>query len=170
MNEVWKDVEGYEGLYQVSSEGNVFSLRRRRKVSLHNTSNGYMQVHLWKGGKPEYLYVHRLVATAFCERVNAEDIHVNHKDENRKNNAASNLEWCTNKYNHVYGNYRQKQFETKRKNGKTTAVFQYAPSGELVAKYDSMHKAAEATGVPRHAIKSAGDSGLVSRGYYWILK
>ena len=170
MNEVWKDVEGYEGLYQVSSEGNVFSLRRKRKVSLHNTSNGYLQVHLWKGGKPEYLYVHRLVAVAFCKRKNAEDLHVNHKDENRKNNAASNLEWCTNRYNHAYGTYRQKQFETKRKNGKNMVVFQYSVSGELVARYDSMHKAAEATGVTRQTIRNSSDTGLVRRGYYWVLK
>ena len=169
MKEDWKDVKGYEGLYQVSSMGNVKSLRRKRFIHQHDTSNGYMQVHLWKGGKAEYLYVHRLVANAFINRKCAEDLHVNHKDENRKNNSSANLEWCTNKYNHAYGNYRAKQFEAKRLNGKNKYVFQFSKDGNLLMKYRSMHHAERITGVLRKDIKAASDSGTLKKDYYWTL-
>ena len=113
--EQWKNIEGYEGLYQVSNEGRIKSLHReiiykdgRKKVLeeriLHNfiSDLGYYHVMLSKDGVPKRYKVHRLVAKAFIP--NPENLPViNHKDENPKNNVVENLEWCTQGYNVHYG-------------------------------------------------------------------
>ena len=113
MKEIWKDIEGYEGLYQVSNLGRVKSLTKmvgrgkrykvcERIVSLQKAPNGYMRLHLDKDGERKYFSVHRLVAQAFVENPNNLP-HVNHKNETKTDNAVSNLEWCTPKYNSNYG-------------------------------------------------------------------
>lgn len=113
--EVWKDVKGYEGLYQVSNKGNVKSLdrlivykdgRKRKFKGVKLTSNtgkhGYPYVILSKNEHNKTFKVHRLVARAFIP--NPDNLpQVNHKDENRANNNVENLEWCTTKYNINYG-------------------------------------------------------------------
>ena len=105
--EIWKDIPGYENLYQVSSYGNVRSLNYRNKHITHNLKlyldkHGYYRVDLHKNGKIEKWLVSRLVATVFIP--NPHNLpQVNHKDENKTNNNVKNLEWCTNEYNHNYG-------------------------------------------------------------------
>lgn len=113
--EQWRNIEGYEGLYQVSDEGRVKSLHReivykdgRKKVIeeriLHNILSdlGYYHVMLSKDGSPKRYKVHRLVAKAFIPNPNNLPI-INHKDENPKNNLVENLEWCDQNYNVHYG-------------------------------------------------------------------
>ena len=113
--EIWKDIEGYEGLYQVSNYGNVRSLNYAKagKVKELKQGNwrGYKNVDLWKNGKGKSFKVHRLVAQAFIENPN-EYLCVNHKDENKQNNHVSNLEWCTHKYNSNYGTGRERVAKT----------------------------------------------------------
>lgn len=101
--EIWKDIKGYEGLYQVSNEGNVVRLwKKSKKLISQETSRGYKRVHLYKNGISQHHSVHRLVATAFVE--NPDNLpQVNHKDENPGNNKVENLEWCDAKYNRNYG-------------------------------------------------------------------
>ena len=105
--EIWKDIPGYENLYQVSSYGNVRSLNYRNKHITHNLKlyldkYGYYRVDLHKNGKIEKWLVSRLVATVFIP--NPHNLpQVNHKDEDSKNNRVENLEWCTAKYNVNYG-------------------------------------------------------------------
>ena len=105
--EIWKDVKGYEGLYQVSNLGRVKSLNYRRSgkerlLSLAHDKDGYLYVCFRKNGKQKLHKVHRLVAQAFIP--NPDNLpQVNHKDENKTNNNVKNLEWCTNEYNHNYG-------------------------------------------------------------------
>ena len=106
--EVWKDIEGYEGLYQVSNLGNVKSFPRHGTrtnqvffLSQSKDSKGYMRVWLSNGKVQKNFKVHRLVASAFVENPNNLP-QVNHKDENKQNNNANNLEWCDNRYNSVY--------------------------------------------------------------------
>ena len=111
MQEIWKDVEGFEGIYQVSNMGRVRSLdhvaNSRNGVPQHHRGkilkqsadrHGYKRVHISKDGIAKSVRVHRLVAQAFCEKPNGMDI-VNHLDNNPSNNCSSNLEWTDDKGN-----------------------------------------------------------------------
>lgn len=104
MNEIWKDIEGYEGKYQISSLGRVRSLEREvcgtlscrmipEKIMSQQSIHGYMAVWLRKQGEHKKAYIHRLVAYAFMGHCVSEQ--VNHKDKDRGNNHVTNLEWCT---------------------------------------------------------------------------
>lgn len=114
--EIWKDIVGYEGLYQVSNNGLVRSFYFGKIRILKPTINksGYYQVSLKKDGVGKSHLVHRLVATSFIEN-NDNLPMVNHKDEDRLNNNVDNLEWCTNKYNVNYGNRNKKLSESLSK-------------------------------------------------------
>ena len=119
--EAWKDIKGYEGRYQVSSLGNVRSLNYRKtgKPSLlkqFDTGEGYLCVALYTEGKRKERKVHGLVAEAFCENPDPDKYSmVNHKDENKANNEASNLEWCDNVYNVNYGTRNRRLSDSLRK-------------------------------------------------------
>ena len=126
---VRKPVSGYEGYYEVDQFGRVFSLGRvvtvkdgdriyekpiagrQMKQTMHD--KGYKTVSLTKDGKTKTLFVHRLVADAFIENPNNLPM-VNHKDEDKTNNFAENLEWCTNEYNLSYGTARHRQAKKLR--------------------------------------------------------
>lgn len=117
-NEIWRNIEGYEGLYQVSNQGNVRSLNYKQtgmvqvlKPGKH--TRGYLLVTLYKDGKAKGCKVHRLVAQAFLP--NPDNLpQVNHKDENPSNNRVENLEFCTAKYNTNYGSRNQRASESNR--------------------------------------------------------
>ena len=129
MKEVWKDIAGFEGLYQVSNLGNVRSLDRtefltnqhnqygrKRKggvVKQFHDKRGYMVVTFSKGCKLKQLKVHRLVAMAFLPNL-CNHPQVNHKDENKENNRVDNLEWCTNIYNANYGTRNERMSESMK--------------------------------------------------------
>lgn len=100
MEEIWKDIEGYEGIYQVSNIGRVKCVQNHKCLNQY-TSKGYKLVSLRKEGVFKSVSVHRLVAKAFCNGY-FEGAVVNHKDENPLNNNAENLEWCTRSYNATY--------------------------------------------------------------------
>lgn len=113
MQEIWKDIKGYEGLYQVSSMGNVKSLnynhtKEEKILRLGVDSNKYLIVNLYKNSKGKSLRVHRLVLRAFNPVENMDKLEVNHKDENKQNNNLNNLEWCDKKYNNNYGTRTQR--------------------------------------------------------------
>lgn len=109
--EIWKDIKEFEGLYQVSNMGHVRSLDRTDKkgqfrfgrvlADKHN-NRGYHTIALSRDGTTKYRLIHRLVAMAFLDNPNKLP-EVNHIDEDKANNAASNLEWCTSEYNLNYG-------------------------------------------------------------------
>lgn len=106
--EIWKDIGGYEGMYQVSSFGRVKSLERKsqntkRHIKEHfikqfDDTNGYLRFSMFKNKKKVTLSIHRIVAETFIPNPNNYPC-VNHKDGNKQNNCIENLEWCTYKYN-----------------------------------------------------------------------
>lgn len=100
--EIWRDCKGYEGKYQVSDLGRVWSISGQKYLTGSLDKDGYIRVTLTaKNGKVKIERVHRLVALAFLE--NPEGLpQVNHKDENKQNNCLENLEWCSNLYNTTY--------------------------------------------------------------------
>lgn len=110
--EIWEDIKGYEGLYQVSSLGNVKSLNynhtKKEKVLKPRTiKDGYQQVILYSNGKIKPMLVHRLVVQAFLPNPYKLQ-EVNHIDENPSNNNAENLEWCEHRYNLNYGSHNER--------------------------------------------------------------
>ena len=105
--EEWRDIEGYEGLYQISNLGRVKSLRnnkaRKEKIlKVKKNTTGYLYLSLYKNNVSKNYLLHRLVAKAFLENPNNYPC-INHKDENKENNNINNLEWCTYLYNSRYG-------------------------------------------------------------------
>lgn len=115
MQEEWRAVVGFEGLYEVSSLGNVCSLHKGKPMIMKQTlfRNGYLGISLCYG-KRRYFngLVHRLVAQAFIPNPNNLP-QVNHKDENKINNCVENLEWCTARYNYNYGNAIKRAVSTR---------------------------------------------------------
>lgn len=108
--EIWKDVKGYEGIYQISNYGrlkeiiqwnpgkHIWETRERILTPSSNGRGGYMLYGLRKDKKRKNHYIHRMVAEAFLDNPNNYPV-VNHIDYNRKNNKVENLEWCTQLYN-----------------------------------------------------------------------
>lgn len=102
MKEIWKDCKGYEGKYQVSNLGRVWSIGSQKYLKGSYDKDGYIQVYLTaKNGKTKIEKIHRLVALAFLDNPNNYP-QVNHKDKNKQNNCVDNLEWCDIKYNNTY--------------------------------------------------------------------
>lgn len=179
MNVFWKKVKGYEGLYEVSNAGHVRSVDRyvkcnhgvakRSGKTLKETERrkGYLCVNLSKNGKSRSVEIQRIVATAFLP--NPEGLPcVNHKDENKKNNSAENLEWCTYAYNNNYGNRKAKCRE-KTTNGKMSKkIFQYSRDGELLNEFPSLAEAHRRYGFDASKISlCARNKRKSAYGYIW---
>lgn len=125
LEEVWKDIVfkdkgityDYSGKYQVSSLGRVRSLIHSNPIIIKTFTqqDGYLRVNLYKNGKVNKFYIHRLVAFMFVinEKPDSYTI-VNHMDENKQNNKASNLEWCDIKYNANYGTAQKRKAESQK--------------------------------------------------------
>jgi len=139
MNEIFKDIKGYEGLYQVSNKGNVKSLpkgdgngnrERLLKPEIDTRKNTqYCRVTLSKQGKVKRFLVHRLVAEAFLSNDDNKP-YINHIDNNGLNNNITNLEWCTQTENMIHSSKQGRQDEVRSKGGKAMAKIAYAKAAE----------------------------------------
>ena len=125
MEEIWRPVVGYEGLYEVSSMGRVKSLNYNKtgregfltpEIKKGDGMLPYMRVIMHKDKKQKKFLVHRLVAQAFIPNPLGLP-QVNHKDCDVQNNKAENLEWCDARYNTTYGDAKKKMIDTKRRTG-----------------------------------------------------
>ena len=154
--EVWKDIKGFEGLYQVSNTGRIRALDRKigyRKGRLRNwkgtekhpteNAKGYLKVSLFKDGKSVTREVQRFVAEAFISNPECKE-QVNHIDGNKHNNNVSNLEWTTPRENTIHS------FTVLKRGIKK--VSQYDLQGNYIRTFDSIKEAAEKTHSPRTAI------------------
>jgi len=169
IKEVWSDIDGYEGLYQISNYGRVKSLKRKtyrenryghtflnhnEKILKNNTrKDGYVNTTLYKDGKAKSYAIHRLVAQHFVINPNNYK-EINHKDENKTNNFAGNLEWCTRTYNNRYS--------------KSKKVNQYDLKGNYIKTWDSIKEAAEANNAILGNISNCcKEKAKKTAGYIW---
>jgi hypothetical protein len=164
--EVWKDIKGYEGLYQVSNFGRVKSLsngrarkEKMRKISVR--SGGYLYVGLYKNNKGQKFSVHRLVAEAFVPNPNKLN-EVNHKDENATNNCADNLEWCTRSYNNNYGTRNERAAKSRSKPVVCVELGEVYSGAEDAARKLRLHGS--------HIIACCDGERKTTGGYHWRYK
>ena len=170
MVERWRPIVGFPD-YLISDFGRVKSLSRDYKYGSHGDlilkisfrKNGYGKVDLYRDRKAFTKSIHRLVAEAFIPNPNNLP-EVNHKDEDKANNFASNLEWCTTLYNNNYGSHCQKLSESVSRK-----VAQYSIDGELLEIWDSATVAAKRLNIVRQGISRACKTGLSAGGYKWRL-
>lgn len=151
MKEIWKDIKGFEGFYQISNFGRVKSLDRfvngnhincdyqfvkGKMLKLRKNRCGYWVVMLRKNRAFKTVLVHRLVAEAFIPNPNNLP-YINHKDENPANSVVTNLEWCTAKYNLEYSNVAERIQKTKFRK-----VIQFDMNMNEIRRWNSLKEAA----------------------------
>ena len=182
MKEVWKDIPGYEGLYQVSNLGRVKSLERvvrnpryksgvmhqPEKIKTPSVKNGYLKLSLHNDGISKNYYLHRLVADAFIPNPDNKEA-VNHINGNKLDNKVENLEWTTAKenVNHAIITGLSK---TNQKNQKSSSkpVAQYDRNMNLIKIYPSMKEAERETGISHSSISWCCSGRFkVGGGYIW---
>ena len=184
--EIWRDIQGYEGLYQVSNLGRVKSLERvcpkknggsyyhKEKILCQGTrsrkgkgSLGYKQVDLSKDSKRRTMAVHRLVAMAFIPNPKNLPM-INHKDENPRNNEADNLEWCDGSYNQAYGTLPE-----RRKYMCTKPIVMCDRNGKELRTFLSVSEAARAMNCSNglgNIVNCIKNKRRTAYGYIWKYK
>ena len=179
VEEIWKDIKGYEGLYQVSNTGKIRSLDhyasngikdilyKGKILSPGNNSRGYLFVGLCKKNKVTHKYIHRIVAETFLNNQNNKAT-VNHIDGNKSNNNVNNLEWATYSENELHcvrvlGNNRQKEYSPKK------AVLQYDLKGNFIKEDESTREATRQTGAKAICEVCKGKR-MTSGGFIWRYK
>ena len=170
--EIWKPVRNYEGLYEVSNMGRVRSLERtawigkgcyrtvpERILKARKNRGGYLQVNLYKEGKMKRCSVHQLVAQVFCENLEGYK-EINHIDENKLNNRADNLEWCSRSYNMHYGTRTEKI---------SKPIFSVDKKSGLIMWWKSAKEAEDCTGIAHQNISKCCKGKIKSAGgHIWF--
>lgn len=141
---MWKDIKGYEGLYQISDDGHVRRLLKNgRTKPVKNREGLYLSVSLSKKSKRRSYNIHRLVAEAFLDRpANADE--VNHKDGNKWNNDISNLEWVSQRENMLHAMQQLNKFPWGKPPRKIRCLDK--ETGEVVAEFYSIAEASRVFG------------------------
>lgn len=190
MKEIWKDIQDYEELYQVSNLGRIKSLKRTFKIynrfsalsninvkekikKLTKDKNGYLIVSISKNGYEKKCKVHRLVAQTFVPNPNRYN-EINHIDGNKRNNNVSNLEWCTRNKNmkHASETNLMKPI-LGQKNPLSKAVIQYDKNMNKIAEYGSINEAGRKTGYGSQNIGNCCRGAKhckTAYGYIWKYK
>lgn len=173
--EIWKDVKGWEGYYQVSNLGRFASFinvgihkpdGKKRIKPVFKRKNGYYIVVLTKDGKSKYEYIHRLVAKAFCSNIN-NYTEIDHIDADKSNNMANNLRWVSRKENQSNPHAQQERLRVAKERG--FAVAQYSLDGKFIKEFYSLREVARTyPNINRQRIRDCA-KGLISSvcGYKW---
>lgn len=187
VTEVWRDIPGYQGVYQISNLGRVKSLSREityeptkfypngrvrvlkeKILTPCKDKKGYEFVQLFKNGFFKCKRIHRLVAEAFIPNPDNLPL-VNHKDCIRNNNTVDNLEWCTDEYNCNYGGAVEKRISQIRR-----PVLQYTLNGEFIKEWESATAFVATLGIKQgngtNILKACKGIYKQAFGYKWKLK
>lgn len=166
MQEIWKEVVGYDKPFEVSNYGRLrakFSrngkpINEYRQIETTDNGNGYLRFARRKDGKPKTVYVHKVVASAFIKNPRGLT-EINHLDENKHNNNANNLEWCTHKENCQHGTRNQRSGQKHAK---------WVECVETGIIYTSIAQAAKAMGCVKSAIGNClNGRAKTCGGYHW---
>ena len=177
--EVWKDIEGYEGRYQVSNIGRVKSLERTASIKNGKRTvperilrpkaerTGYLRINLYdSSGKMKSFFIHRLVCEAFHENPKNKP-EVNHINENKLDNRACNLEWVTAKENSNHGTRNARIGKANIKN-KSKPVGQYTTAGKLIKVWQSTNEVERQLGFSHGHVSDVARGKLkTAYGYVW---
>lgn len=186
MREIWKTIEGFEGLYEISNHGRLKSFKSNKEgyiLSNKNSKGDYLSVVLTnkETKRKRYVRLHRLVAEAFIPNPRCLP-QVNHKDGDKQNNHVDNLEWCTSKENMKHAiNHNPnilKGINDYNRYVKPKRIQQFSLSGKFLAEYANAVEASQATGVcARNILQVAGKEeyrpGLIRKqagGFVWKFK
>lgn len=185
MNEFWKDVVGFEGLYQVSNLGRLKSFKSNksgRVLRNVNKTGGYININLIRKGKFRSVKLHILVAETFLGKKPFKGAEVNHRDLNKQNNCASNLEWVTRSENvaHAIKHHPNmlKGMINYNQNIRPVPILQFDMGLNLIGEYKNSTEAATSTGVCRRNILQVASKdeympGLTRKqagGFIWKFK
>ena len=187
MQEIWKDIKGFEGLYKVSNLGKVKRIKRKIKnqyifkgekdinyiLKGNKNQKGYLQVKLFKDDEAKNYLIHRLVAETFIPNPNNYS-QINHIDENKQNNCIDNLEWCTCNYNNNYGTKKQRLKLNHNPiiyNYVRKPVIQYDKDMNKIAEFISIIDANKVTKISFSNISSVcSGKRRTAGGYIWKYK
>lgn len=145
---MWKDIE-FNSNYEISDRG-IVRRKNNKNVLKGCITNGYRSVKLtFDNSKQQRFYVHRLVALHFIPNNDKKKTLVNHINGNKLDNRVENLEWVSPRENnlHYYQKIQKEKKERKKNNNKAISIIQYDLSGKEIARFDSMNKAKQATGI-----------------------
>lgn len=169
--ELWKDIKGYEGRYQISSYGRVKCFYRNKdgdELKLKTDRYGYKVAKLTKHGKRQWITVHRLVAMAFIPPFNGEQ--VNHIDANKTNNNVDNLEWCSNLENIRHarrlGLFRNAEIASANRR---KPVYCISKNSGLILYFNSLTEAGTALNTSAGSVGSVLDSSKHSIHGYRVI-
>lgn len=160
MNETWKSISGYEGLYEISNTGEVKSLISEKLLRPWMHKKGYLEVKLVKDRQHKTFKVHRLVAEAFIPNTENKE-QVNHIDGNKQNNCVENLEWCDDFENrtHAHKNGLRKMEEI-------IEIEMLSIDGDYIDKFQSISEASRKTGINIGNISRCCNGGCKTAGGY----
>ena len=169
-----RDIKGYEDLYAVSEDGQVWSYRTERFLKHNQTQGGYEMVSLYdKDGVFTPSYIHRLVAETYIDNPNGFN-EINHIDENIHNNHYSNLEWCGHSYNINYGTRNKRASETRLAKAKTVigipvreGIIKQFFNANDASKRIALEQGKTASNVYIGIKKCLYGDNKTAYGYYW---
>lgn len=173
MDEVWREIDGYGGLYQISSFGRVKN-SKGLIMAQKPSKDGYVRIQLFKDKKYKAEYVHILVGRAFIPNPQNKP-EINHIDADKSNNHVGNLEWVTRRENHFHA--VSMGLKPVRPNigkfgsacSQAKPILQYDLNGNFVKKWEAYIEAAKGTGAKASAISScARGKGRTAGGYIWV--